>query len=41
MSITILVRADRMIIHLRSFEIVILMDTRMQKRFNLRGLVEF
>lgn len=38
MSTTILVRAGRMIIYLRSFEIVILIDTRMRKRFNLKGL---
>lgn len=36
MSTTILIRADRMIIHLRSFDIIILIDTTMRKRFNLR-----
>jgi hypothetical protein len=41
MSTTILVRADRIIVHLRSFEIVILIDTRMRKRFNLRDLTSF
>lgn len=41
MSTTILVRAGRMSIYLRLFEIAILIDTRMRKRFNLRAQPPF
>jgi hypothetical protein len=34
--ITIIVDRARIIIHLRSFKIVILIDTRIRKRFNVR-----
>jgi len=41
MSTTILDKAVRMIIHLRLFGIVVFIDTRMRKRFNLRVCPRF
>lgn len=41
MSTTILAKADRMISNLQSFDIVVLIDTTMRKRFNLRTWLRF
>lgn len=40
-STSILDRADLMIVHLQSFGIVVFIDTRMRKRFNLRVCPRF